>query len=91
MATFDPRLRKVRTPPASPEVRKLLKGHKEAIVITADPDKQGGSGEANLAIFTKLSNDGGVLATYLEQVLANLIRTRHGKQAHRTGKAPAGA
>jgi hypothetical protein len=91
MTTSDPRLRKVRTPLASPEARKLLKDHKEAIVITVNPDMKG-DGEVNLAVYTKLANEGGVLATYLEQVLKNLMRTRNDKQAHRTGKAaPTGA
>ncbi len=86
----DPRLRKVRTPPASPEVRKILKSHKEAIVIVADPEP-GSDGEANLAVFTKLAKKDGVLASYLEQVLTNLLRSKHGKQPHCAGKAPTGA
>ncbi len=84
-ATSSPRLRKIKTPPASQEIRKLLKDHKEIIVITANPDQQD-TGEANLAVYSKLADKKGVLAAYLEQVLANLLRIRHGKQAHRTSK-----
>lgn len=86
----DPRLRKVRTPAAGPDVKRILKTHKEAIVITVDPEP-GTDGEANLAVFTKLAKKNGVLSSYLEQVLTNLLRNKHGKQPHRTGEAPTGA
>jgi hypothetical protein len=42
---------------ASPEVRKLLKDHKEAIAITDNQDMKG-DGEANLTVYTKLANEG---------------------------------
>lgn len=76
------RLKPVRTPPTSPSIKKIFKDHREAIVITADPD----GGEANVAVFTKLSNEDGVLAACLEQILANLLRVKNAKQPHRKTK-----
>jgi hypothetical protein len=52
-------------------VKELLDSHREAIVITADPDQ----GESKIAVFTKLLDSNGVIAPLLADLLSNLLKS----------------
>lgn len=51
------------------DVMNLLSNHREALIITADPDE----GESNIAVFTKLLDEKGVITPMLIDLLKNLL------------------
>lgn len=53
------------------EIMNLLSQHKEALVITANPHQ----GESNIAVYTKLLDENGVLAPMMVELLTNLMLT----------------
>lgn len=55
--------------PAS--VRRLLEENKEVLIITANPDQS----ESNIAVYSKLLDDNGVLANVMVEILTNLMLT----------------
>ncbi len=75
------RLRQIRTTSASWAIRSILSNHKEVIIITIDDEPETIS-ESNLTVFTKLADADGVMSTYLEQVLTNLLRTKDDKKSY---------
>jgi len=58
-------------------VLQVLSQNKEVLIITANPCQ----GESNIAVYTKLLDDNGVLANTLVEILTNIMLT-----ANRNGK-----
>jgi hypothetical protein len=64
---------------ASHGVKMVLETHKEALIIVADPDASYG-GESNIAVFSKLLNQKGVISPMLKNILSNILATSDGHQ-----------
>jgi hypothetical protein len=61
------------------DVKDVLQRHEEALVIVVDRDS-GSEGESNVAVFSKLLDEHGVLSPLLANILQNLLETQDGKQ-----------
>lgn len=73
------------------DVEKLFSGHKEVLVIVADPDAAS-EGESTVAVFSKLLDQQGVITPMLANILRNLLATSNGKQCSGiTGQTPISA
>lgn len=53
------------------DISSILAQNKEVLIITANPDQS----ESNIAVFTKLLDDHGVLADVMIELLTNLMLT----------------
>lgn len=53
------------------DVMRLLANNKEVLIITANPDQS----ESNIAVYSKLLDDGGVLSGMMVEILTNLMLT----------------
>lgn len=51
------------------DIMNLLSNHREVFIITADPDES----ESNIAVFTKLLDEKGVITPMLIDLLKNLL------------------
>lgn len=52
-------------------IKDILDKNAEALIIVANPDR----GESNIAVYTKLADDRGVLADTIVEILTNLMFT----------------
>ncbi len=81
------RLKTIENEPPSIALKELLNEHSEILIIYADSGKQ----KSNLAVFSKLANKNGVLASYLAQVLNNLLTNGYQTSDNCKSKASSGA
>lgn len=76
-------LRVVPNKPVPDDVKSVLTSHSEGLIICVDSN----GGESDIIVFSKFLNRG-VLASYLANLLQNLLKTANVEQSHCNAEIP---